>query len=243
MFSWTSAALTDVGKRRKINEDAYLELVDTGLWVVADGMGGYEAGDVASQAIINGLKTTHPPNKMSVFVEEVENRLLNVNTQLYELATERRCTIGSTVVGLLAQQSHGVILWAGDSRAYRYRAGQLERISQDHSQVEELIEQGLLLPEEAETHPDANVITRAVGAQEHLFLDYEIYPVEHKDIFLLCSDGLYKEITESEIAEVLSKRLFNCHRAAQQLIDLALTRKCKDNVTVIVIQARYKRGD
>jgi serine/threonine protein phosphatase PrpC len=242
MFSWTSAALSNVGKRRKINEDDFLERPDAGLWVVADGMGGYEAGDVASQAITQALEKLQPPSKMSDFVDEVESRLLDVNTELYEMARKRRSTIGSTVVALLAIESHCVALWAGDSRAYRYRAGQLEPLSQDHSHVEELIEQGLLLRDEAENHPDANVITRAVGAQDELFLDLDIYSVQDRDIFLLCSDGLYKEITESEIAEVLSKKRFNCQRAAQQLIALALSRKCKDNVTVVIIQAkaRYK---
>jgi protein phosphatase len=242
MFSWTSAGLSDVGNRRKINEDDYLERPEIGFWVVADGMGGYEAGDVASQTIIQGLKTVQAPPKMSAFVDDVENRLLDVNTQLYKLAKERQCTIGSTVVALLALQSHCVVLWAGDSRAYRYRAGQLEPLSQDHSRVEEMIEDGLLSREEAEYHPDANVITRAVGAQEQLFLDLDIYPVQNKDIFLLCSDGLYKEITDSKIAEVLSKRRFDCENAAKTLIDMVLSRKGRDNVTVVVIQARYKRG-
>lgn len=235
-FQWTSAAITDVGKIRKINEDACLEIPDSGLWVVADGMGGHHAGDVASGMIVDSLQGVGKHDRLSEFVSDVEDRLLDVNRRLIHQAaqSEEPTTIGSTVVALLAFRRHCVCLWAGDSRAYRYRNGQLKRISQDHSEVEKLIEQGQLLREDAASHPEANVITRAVGASEDLYVDVELQELQNGDRFLLCSDGLDKEVTEEEISMSLAKG--TCQEACQELVQLTLERGSRDNVTVIVIQ-------
>ncbi len=234
-FRWTSAGISDVGKIRKINEDAFADRPDIGLWVVADGMGGHDAGDFASRAIVDSLQQVGLYRRLSTFIDAVEDCLLQVNRDLIEEAEKREAstTIGSTVVTLLAVQDYCGCLWAGDSRAYRLRDGQLQAVSQDHSQVEELIEQGLLLREDAEAHPAANVITRAVGAAEELFVDVELVELQDGDRFLLCSDGLFKEVSEPEIAQQL--RQGSCQGVCRDLVQLALERGSRDNVTVIVV--------
>ena len=119
-------------------------------------------------------------------------------------AREENHTIGSTVAALLARGRHGVCLWAGDSRLYRFRDGALEQITQDHALVEELVERGVLTRDQAVDHPHGNLVTRAVGAADRLFVDVEIFELREGDVFLLCSDGLEKELSEDEIAEVLA---------------------------------------
>ena len=167
-FCWTSASRTDVGRFRMYNEDSVLDLPERGLWVVADGMGGHSSGDYASNAIVSGLSGVQPPASLEAFADEVRQRLDDVNRHINETSAQNKATMGSTVVGLLANGDHGIVLWAGDSRAYRFRSGELSRLTRDHSQVEELVRQGLLAPEEAERHPEKNLITRAVGIAESL---------------------------------------------------------------------------
>ena len=242
-FSWVSAGLTDVGKMREVNEDAFMVHPDVGLWVVADGMGGHDAGDLASQAVVNSMVDIASPERMSVLVDEVEDRLLVVNKYLLEQAAARSegSTIGSTVVVLLAMGNCCACLWAGDSRAYRLRDGVLKAITQDHSQVEELIEGGVLLREDAESHPAANVITRAVGASDELYVDIELDELSVGDIYLLCSDGLHKEVSEWEIIECMQKSC--CEEICKQLVQLALERDCQDNITVVVVKVGDRSRD
>ena len=203
-FRWLSACLTDVGKVRVLNEDACLELPQAGVWVVADGMGGHDAGELASGMIVDTLRTLSPAPGMNQLLDEVEERLLDVNTRLVREAAlrGRNVTIGSTVVVLLACHSQCVCLWAGDSRVYRLRDGRLTRLTRDHSQVEEWVEQGHMLREDAENHPGANIITRAVGADDALHLDSEFHDLRHRDRFLLCSDGLYKELRRGALTHL-----------------------------------------
>lgn len=195
-FKWLSASLTNVGNVRKINEDACLDLPSRGLWVVADGMGGHAAGDVASQMIVETLRQIPAVDKLSGFVDVVEDCLLDANRKLYEMSrsgAEQR-VIGSTVAALLAFENHCLCAWAGDSRIYRLRDGIFEQVTRDHSEVEEMIEQGLITPEAAAVHPSANIITRAVGGTSDLHLDLELFELQSLDRFLVCSDGLYKEL-------------------------------------------------
>jgi serine/threonine protein phosphatase PrpC len=137
------------------------------------------------------------------------------------------------VAALLAVGGYAISAWAGDSRVYRLRGGVLEQVSRDHSEVEELIDQGVLSRATAEDHPAANVITRAVGGAEDLYLDLELLQLQNLDRFLLCSDGLYKELTEQEIAVLLADG--DCKEACSQLLGTALSRKCTDNVTALVV--------
>jgi len=236
-FRWISAAATHVGKVRQVNEDAMLERGDIGLWAVADGMGGHHAGDVASSSIVNILGEMHPSNRLSAYVDEVEDRILAINERLRRMAAEHEDnrTIGSTIVAMLAQDSHCAFLWAGDSRVYRSRDDQCVQITRDHSQVEEMVQQGLILREDAEQHPAANIITRAVGASDNLYIDVDIEELMDGDTYLLCSDGLYKHITDEEIAELLKTK--NINDIPHQLINTTLERGAIDNVTVIAVRA------
>lgn len=234
-LQWHSSARSDVGRVRKINEDSHLDSGKFGLWVVADGMGGHAAGDLASSSIVAALADIAMPDSLSQLVDVVEERLFAVNRQLRDEAARREGQmIGSTVVALLAWRRHCICLWAGDSRVYRLRAGILEQLTRDHSQVEEMIDQGELLREDAASHPAANVITRAVGADDELFIDLALYDLEAGDCFLLCSDGLYKEVADEEIAIHLAAH--GVEEASQALLNLALDRGARDNVTVIVVQ-------
>jgi len=205
--------------------------------VVADGMGGHHAGDVASSHIVDVLDETQFCSPLSSYIDEVENRLINANAELIKMAKQHKDnrTIGSTVVALLALDNHCAILWAGDSRAYRCRNQECQRLTHDHSQVEEMVRQGLLTPEEAKNHPASNVITRAVGAAEQIFVDVEIADIQPGDTFLLCSDGLNKHVTDEEIGQLL--QLVELDEIPERLVEKTLERGAMDNVTVIVIRA------
>lgn len=241
-LSWTSSACSDVGAVRELNEDAYLERPDIGLWLVADGMGGHFAGDVASQMVISAVQELEPPRSLSHFVDAVERRLVETNQRLRDYADrEESHTIGSTVVALLIRGQHAVCLWAGDSRMYRYRDGRLEQISQDHALVEELVERGVLTPEQAIDHPHGNLVTRAVGASEELFLDVEIITIQEGDLFILCSDGLERQVAEEEMASIRGD--WDASRLSRALLDRALFHGARDNVTVITVGIQGQTED
>lgn len=235
MITWTSATATDVGKKRKINEDALLARPEIGLWVVADGMGGHAAGDVASNAIIHPLQNIDQDESLADFVEHVEDIYLSVNQQLCDYAQNQLGgrTVGSTVVSLVLSQHTGVCLWAGDSRLYRLRNGQLLRLSRDHSAVQDMVESGAITQAEADSHPKSNVITRAVGGGDVLFVDSAVFAPEPGDTYLLCSDGLYNEVADDSIRRKLALPEVE---AAQKLLEEALHNGGRDNVSIIVIK-------
>lgn len=234
LFRWVSAAASDRGRVRVINEDAFLDRPDLGLWVVADGMGGHDAGDLASREVVQALATTPQPVFLGRAVFDLRRRLADADQRLRDEAVRRgNSVIGSTVAAMLALGGHCVLLWVGDSRVYRLRAGTLRRLSRDHSQVEELIDHGLLAREDAESHPAANIITRAVGAGSALEIDALIHRLRDGDRFLLCTDGLTKEMSEPEISAVLAQNPVK--QAAHALVHHACLRGAKDNVTVVVV--------
>jgi protein phosphatase len=190
---------------------------------------------VGSGAIVSALAGIPPPASLGELVGEVRQRLQAVNRKLNEEArTRREQVIGSTVVALLVFGAHGVVVWAGDSRAYRSQSGELVQLTHDHSQVEQLLSLGLLSPEEAEGHPAANVITRAIGVANHLELDSDMFALVEGDTYLLCSDGLYRELDNNSIKACLA--LGDCQQACDALIERALARRARDNVSVIVVR-------
>ena len=237
-LQWSSAALTDVGKVRSINEDACAAWPEKGLWVVADGMGGHDAGDLASGSIIEAMEKVGRCDTLSEFIEAVEDCLINVNRVLLAEANRRGegIIIGSTVVALLAQRHRCACLWAGDSRIYRLRENQLQLLTQDHSQVMEMVEQGLIQREDAESHPAANIVTRAVGAADDLYLDTKVKTLLSGDRYLLCSDGLTKEMSDVEISESLQHG--SCQDACDEVISRVLEQGSRDNVSVVVVDFR-----
>ena len=238
IFKWESTALTHTGKVRTVNEDAYLDRTEDGLWVVADGMGGHTAGDLASQSIVDALAQLVLSNRLSEVIDQVEETLVQVNDALIEEAAgrEKNTTIGSTVVVLICWKHIAIMMWVGDSRLYRLRSGILSQLTQDHTQVEELVQRGVILPEEAESHPSSNVITRAVGATHKLFVDIEHDEIRPGDYYLLCSDGLNKELKDEEIAEVMSQP-GTPEQHGLELINKALSRNGLDNITLILARS------
>ena len=236
MLTWTSAEATDVGAKRKINEDSMLSRTDVGLWVVADGMGGHAAGDVASQAVVTALSQLKPSEDLADFVDGIEDKLLLVNHQLRRHGQEALGgrTLGTTVISLFFADTMGACVWAGDSRAYLFRDGQLTRISHDHSAVQEMIDSGMITQEQAGFHPHRNVITRAVGGGEQLFPEVRVFTIQAGDWYFICSDGFYNELSEDVIAAHLVQA--TPKESIDILMEKALAHGALDNVTLIIIK-------
>lgn len=232
---WQSRAITHRGAVRPMNEDAMFERAEAGIWAVADGMGGHDAGEVASGMIVESLQGLSYGEPLVDLVDIVEDTILDVHSRIrhYSRSHCEGRTVGSTLVALLARGSTGVCLWAGDSRLYRLRDQSLSLLSEDHSQINEMVARGLLTREEARKHPGGNVITRAVGALDTLYLDFTLFELQAGDIYLLCSDGLYGAVVEDRIAERLMSG--DISAAAEGLIEDALANNARDNVTVVTI--------
>lgn len=240
-IQWSSAAATNVGTVRTINEDAILARPEAGMWIVADGMGGHEAGNVASKIVVETLAEVKPSRNLNEFVAEIENRILDANQRLLEyseIMLDGRI-VGSTFVCLLVHGQVGVCMWAGDSRLYVYRGGELQQVSADHSHVAELLRQGVISEAEADTHPDANVITRAIGTSADLYVDIEVFSIQAGDTYLLCSDGLYNAVGSQNISSYLADK--DLETAVNKLIQDALNNSANDNVSAIVVRGR--RGE
>jgi serine/threonine-protein phosphatase Stp1 len=228
-------AATDVGAVRTRNEDSFVARDDAGLWAVADGAGGHGAGDVASQAVVEALSGLPRVLSAAELLAQVRLRLNAVHTDLVaraEAAGPSRI-LASTVVVLLARGGHYAALWAGDSRIYLLREGEFRRVTRDHSVVQEMVDAGTLTEAEAEHHPHANVITRAIGARGELVLDKLSDRILPGDVFLLCSDGLFKAVPEEAIAARLRGGA-----GARDLVADALAASARDNVTAIVVRVR-----
>ena len=225
------ALRSDVGCRRALNEDAVLASAERGLWAVADGMGGHDAGEVASAMVVDALSRC-PDDVGGVLaaLDDVNGRLIALGRS----GAEAR-TIGSTVVGLVARDDRFTCFWAGDSRAYRLRDGTLARLTRDHSLVQDLIDAGMIDESEAETHPNANVITRAVGVAERLVVDTVRGDVRPGDLFLLASDGLTRLVDDNELRRELGGP--HLDSSADRLLRLTLEREAPDNVSLILVRA------
>jgi serine/threonine protein phosphatase PrpC len=208
---------------------------DRGLWAVADGMGGHDAGDVASAKVTEALLRLPIVYGLDNLVESAIAALRQVNHELIEMGgpADSRRTIGSTVVGLAIANDQFRCFWAGDSRAYRIRDGQIMQLSRDHSMVQDLVDAGLLDPDDAHNHPNANVITRAVGVVEEFRIDTVSGDAKPGDRFLLASDGLTRLVDDAEILAILTSA--NAAAAAEKLIETTLSRGAPDNVTMIIV--------
>lgn len=245
-----SGHATHPGARRSGNQDRCVDRPDLGLWAVADGAGGHEAGQVASGMIAEALEAIPAGLDAQTLLTQVRARIDAVHDWLLAESARRgpEVTIASTAVILCVRGTHYACLWAGDSRAYRFAGGVLEQITRDHSLVQELVDAGQIPPEAAETHPNANVITRAVGASSAdavadpggtadaggLMLDKATDELRPGERFLLCSDGLTKSMSLADIAALLGDGSDSAETAAR-LVGAALARQARDNVSVVVI--------
>ena len=185
------AGATHVGLKRERNEDSYLLRPETGLWAVADGMGGHGGGDIASQMAIAALERIEAAPTGEALLAAVEAAVADANRDMRAYArAESRGVIGTTLVALLIFGGHFACLWCGDSRAYLLRAGALRQLTRDHSESQDLVDRGVLDPEEAKLWPRRNVLTRALGANDAAELEIVSDRLASGDVFLLCSDGL-----------------------------------------------------
>ena len=233
----SSYAITHRGAVRQLNEDAHVEINSHNLWVVADGMGGHEAGEVASQLVVDVIRTQVEKFKLEdLNVSDIVKAIEDANKQLTEYSAQylSNKTAGSTVTALFVKNERYYILWVGDSRAYLLRNSKLTQVSRDHSQVNDLIDEGMISVEEAKNHPLSNVITRAVGVMDEVKVDIVEGDINTGDIFLLCSDGLTGELSDEEIC--LSLEPSSIIDSGMALMHSSLVRGAKDNVTCILVK-------
>ncbi|PPQ33359.1 PP2C family protein-serine/threonine phosphatase [Rhodopila globiformis] len=232
-LSW---AATHPSAGRSYNEDAFVDRPALGLWAVADGAGGHEGGQMASGMLRSALEAIPESVSAAELLAEVRAGIEATHISLRALAErDGRPILGaSTIVVLMLRDEHFACLWAGDSRCYLLRDGVLQQITHDHSLVQELVDSGAIHPEDAEAHPQGNVITRAVGADmDELVLDKASNRTQPGDRFLLCSDGLYKSVPEVELARLLAED--TGVPPTQAMIAAALAMNASDNVTAVAI--------
>lgn len=233
VFDVESCGQSHVGLMRELNEDRYLVKTESGLFVVADGMGGHDAGEVASTSIVEHLKSIGIPSSAPDLKARFEDRVIMANREIRELSSRNGATIGATLAALLTFERQYACMWAGDSRIYMLRDGKLSQLSRDHTEMQDLIDRGLLTIEEAAAWPRRNVVTRAIGAVDDPALDIAHGQIHPGDAFLICSDGLTAHVADDEIATALAK---SAEDGCNSLIQLALERGGSDNVTVVIVQ-------
>jgi len=238
-----SAAATSVGVKRDHNEDAFLEAAP--LFLVADGMGGYEAGEVASAAAIGAFGSLI--GERAVDIDQLRDAYRVAGENVMAVGSGGRQSAGTTLTGVAIAENEGAGYWlvlnVGDSRTYRFAGGRLEQISVDHSLVQELVDAGQLTAEEALHHANRNVVTRALGAGIVSDADFWMLPAALGDRMMVCSDGLSGEVSDAAIAAILAEEA-DPQAAADRLIDAAMDHGGRDNITVVIVDASaVSRGD
>jgi protein phosphatase len=241
--------LTDLGRKRQSNEDAYF-LDDTlGLYVVADGMGGHAAGEVASQESVEtvygmvkrqypglkALKDPVDPDDARAACRVMESAVQAATYLVFSMAEMDRgkAGMGTTISALLVLGDYAVTAQVGDSRIYRINAGETEQLTEDHTLIAWQLKQGLITPQEARKSPHRNVITRAVGNRDYVQVDTGLVPLKMGDKYLLCSDGLHGYLHQADIAPIAG---LAGQAAVQRFIDLANERGGKDNITAVMVE-------
>jgi serine/threonine protein phosphatase PrpC len=243
------SARTDVGRVRSVNEDAFL--AEAPVYLVADGMGGHARGDAASRAVVETFRRHLAVGAPST-PEQVLDAIHSSNEAVRALSAEGdegTAVAGTTLTGVALVDAgdgagfHWMAFNVGDSRIYTWDGRTLRQLSVDHSAVQELVDAGLLSSADAERHPDRNVITRAVGADDIVEPDLWLIPASGRQVFLLCSDGLSKEVDDETIARVLTGDSGHAAGLAGELVDLALQHGGRDNVSVVVVESALAAPD
>jgi serine/threonine protein phosphatase PrpC len=232
-FRIHAEARTDQGRVRANNEDSFCERSEDGLWAVADGMGGHENGEWASAEVAQAMAQVHLPARFEDACQIIASALHRANARIWEEASDRGIQMGSTVVVLYLRERQFAVFWVGDSRAYLLRGGALHRLTRDHTQVQELIDRGLLSETAAEGHPMAHVLARAMGVEGSVEVDVITDEACVGDVFLLCSDGLTGPLDEPAIADLLASSHHGA--AADRLVELTLARGAPDNLTLVMV--------
>jgi len=251
-MSITFKAISDVGRKRTANEDNYLADGDLKLFVVADGMGGHAAGEVASKIAVESIqdfirftsndKEITWPYEFDETLSMAGNRLKcaiqTAHAKVLETTSQRKEFQGmaTTVVGILVENSKAEVAHVGDSRAYMIRDGKLIQLTSDHSWVNEQLRTGAITSAQARNHPYRNIVTRALGGPNPVDVDVSEEAMREGDIILLCSDGLNTMITDEEILEIVSRNLEDLDKACQDLITTANQHGGEDNVTAILVK-------
>lgn len=236
MYRFTAAGATHVGHVRELNEDSYL--IRDGLYLVADGMGGHDGGELASASVVETFTKAWDNNTEELGLFTLQEWLTEANRNVYDIAEGRAGTTLTLLTNVLHQDKQQLVIAnVGDSRTYRYQANDeaFIQLTQDHSAVAEMVRLGQLSPEEAREHPARNVITRAVGSALRLLADVVLLDAEVGDRFLLCTDGLTGKVEDQEIGLILASAA-TVQDAADQLLELALDTDGSDNVTVVVTE-------
>lgn len=234
---------TDRGLRRELNEDSYIAADP--VFAVADGMGGHEAGEIASGLCVRALAGIPQvaTGERSITAAVLQQYLVRADTSIRE-ATGARA--GTTLTGAVVVEQMGMPYWLvvniGDSRTYRLSQGRFEQISVDHSEVQELVDAGEITAQEATVHPRRHVVTRALGTGDETEADYWLLPVEEGDRVLVCSDGLTGELADDDILRIVSS-VADPQEAVDALIQAALRSGGRDNITAIVVDARNVSND
>lgn len=257
MTTLTMAGLTDPGRLRSHNEDCIVLQPEIGLVVLADGMGGHNAGEVASRVAVdvvvrhcvNALAAApdpaagHDPEACS---HELHGAIEAANTAIHEMARHHPeyAGMGSTVVAALFQDGALCVAHVGDSRLYRLRDGRLELLTGDHSVVQELLNRGLLTPEQARQSASKNLVTRALGVEARVQIDIGAHATGPGDLYLLCSDGLNDVLTDMQIEHLLAMHGADPNAAARRLVDAANQSGGPDNISVILVRTdkRFRRA-
>lgn len=230
------AGRTDTGRQRDHNEDAFTVTAGHGIAIVADGMGGHNAGEVASAIAIATTSAILSSTAGLPAHDRLDTAIHAAHANIRDKAAEsaRYKGMGTTIVAVLLDDKHLNVAHVGDSRLYQLRKGQLKQITSDHSLLQEFIDKGLYSPEEAKTKVARNIITRALGLESTLKVDISEHPFQSRDRYLLCSDGVHEMLSDAEITAVLMQGL-DADATCEELIDHANAKGGKDNITAIVI--------
>lgn len=228
------AQRTDTGRQRPANEDSFL--ARTPLFAVADGMGGAQAGEVASRMAVEVLHEGLGDAKDGTMAERLRDRVVEANRRIHDRAQSdsSNAGMGTTLTAAYVDERELVVVHVGDSRLYRLRHGHLERLTRDHSLVEELVRQGRLTPEEAAEHPQRSIITRALGPESEVAVDSEVLRVENHDLYMVCSDGLTAMLSEDRIEDLLNVDA-SLNERVDALVDAANDAGGRDNITVLLL--------
>ena len=232
-------SVTHAGRVRERNEDSCLVRTDVGLWAVADGMGGHEAGDLASRMVVQSLDAIGTPESAADLLAACEERLFSANQQILTLSEREGAIVGTTAAVLLVRDGYYACIWAGDSRVYLINRDGIKQVSHDHSELEELIAEGALSREDVKDWP-SNAITRAVGVADDPEFEVVTGPVEPEDVFVICSDGLTKHLQDDEILQLAATR--RAQAACDEMLTLALDRGGLDNVTIVIVRLLAPRS-